>query len=63
VRDITAARIHALPALYHGTARLPTLADPGYKGAGIGIYVPVRQLPGGHQPGTGTRTHNALQPA
>ncbi len=42
--DITAARIHALPALYKAAADgLPTLADKGYIGAGIGIHVPVRR--------------------
>jgi hypothetical protein len=42
--DITAARIHALPALYKAAAEgLPTLADKGYTGAGIGIHVPVRR--------------------
>ena len=41
VHDITAARLHALPALYHAAAHgLPTLADPGYDGAGIGIHIP-----------------------
>ena len=44
VHDITAARIHALPALYLAAAAdLPTLADPGYDGAGIGILIPVKQ--------------------
>jgi hypothetical protein len=39
--DITAARAHALPALYPAAARgLPTLTDKGYVGAGIGIHVP-----------------------
>lgn len=41
--DLTAARIHALGALYpaarHG---LPTLADKGYTGAGIGIQIPLK---------------------
>ncbi|MEV4250449.1 transposase family protein [Streptosporangium canum] len=42
--DITAARIHALPALYKVAADgLPTLADKGYIGAGIGIRIPVRR--------------------
>ncbi|MEU4303470.1 transposase family protein [Kitasatospora aureofaciens] len=42
--DITAARIHALPALYKAAAEgLPTLADKGYIGAGIGIRIPVRR--------------------
>jgi len=35
---ITAARSHALPALYKAAADgLPTLADKGYIGAGVGI--------------------------
>lgn len=41
--DITAAREHALPALYPAAAAgLPTLADKGYTGAGIGIKVPTK---------------------
>ena len=40
VHDITAARAHALPALYRAAAPgMPTLADGGYEGAGIGICV------------------------
>lgn len=39
---ITAARTHALPALYPAAARgLPALTDKGYVGAGIGIRVPL----------------------
>jgi hypothetical protein len=61
VHDITAARIHALPALYWAaTADLPTLADPGYDGAGIGIHIPVKQPPGGRELDIGTRTRNAV---
>lgn len=41
--DITAARSHVLPALYRAASRgLPTLADKGYTGAGIGIHTPVK---------------------
>lgn len=41
--DITAARAHALPALYPAAAAgLPTLTDKGYTGAGIGIMVPLK---------------------
>lgn len=41
--DITAARAHALPALYPAAANgMATLADKGYTGAGIGIHVPLR---------------------
>jgi len=62
VHDITAARIHALPALYRAAAiGLPALADPGYEGAGIGIKIPVRQPPDGRELDLGNRTRNALQ--
>jgi hypothetical protein len=62
VHDITAARAHALPALYQAAAAgLPTLADPGYEGAGIGILIPVRQPAGGGQLDINTRTRNAIQ--
>ncbi|USQ79730.1 transposase [Ornithinimicrobium faecis] len=41
--DITAARAHALGALYPAAAAgMPTLADKGYTGAGIGIHVPTK---------------------
>lgn len=61
VHDITAARTHALPALYRAAAAgLPTLADPGYDGAGIGIHIPVKQPPGGQELDIDTRTRNAL---
>jgi hypothetical protein len=45
--DITVARIHALLALYKAAADgLPTLADKGYIGAGIGVLIPVRRPKG-----------------
>jgi len=41
--DITAARLHALGALYPAAVMgLPTLTDKGYAGAGIGIHIPVK---------------------
>lgn len=41
--DITAARAHVLPALYPAAAAgLPTLADKGYLGAGIGVHVATK---------------------
>jgi DDE superfamily endonuclease len=62
VHDLTAARVHAFPALYPAAATgLPTLADPGYEGAGIGILIPVRQPPGGRELDINTRTRNAIQ--
>jgi hypothetical protein len=55
--DITAARIHALPALYPAAAAgLPVLTDKGYAGAGIGIQVPIK----GHKLCPDNRTHNKL---
>ena len=62
VHDITAARAHALPALYRAAATgLPALADPGYDGAGIGIHMPVKQPPDGRNLDISTRTRNAIQ--
>ena len=62
VHDITAARIHALPALYRAAALgLPALADPGYQGAGIGIKIPAKQPEDGRELDLGNRTTNALQ--
>jgi len=62
VHDLAAARAHALPALYHAAATgLPTLADPGYDGAGIGIHMPVKQPADGRDLDIDTRTRNALQ--
>jgi hypothetical protein len=61
VHDITAARTHALPALYHAAADLPALADLGYDGAGAGIYIPVKQPTDGRELDINTRTRNAIQ--
>ena len=63
MHDITAARTHALPALYHAaaTADLPTLADLGYDGAGLGVHIPVKQPTGGQELDINTRTRNAIQ--
>jgi hypothetical protein len=61
MHDITAARRHALPALYFAAAHgLPALADPGYDGAGIGICIPVKQPADGRDLDINTRTRNAL---
>ena len=57
VHDITAARVHALPALYRAAALgMPSLADSGYEGAGIGILVPVKNPAGNQELDIGTRT-------
>ena len=55
--DLTAARAHALPALYPAAARgLPALTDKGYVGAGIGILVPTK----GHNLHHDQQTRNQL---
>ncbi|WP_066059629.1 IS5/IS1182 family transposase [Gulosibacter bifidus] len=55
--DITAARTHAFPLLYPAAAKgLPTLADKGYAGAGIGIRTPIK----GHNLDRGNRATNRL---
>jgi hypothetical protein len=61
VHDISAARLHALPALYRAAALgMPALADSGYEGAGIGILTPVKNPSGNQEPDIDTRTRNAL---
>ena len=61
VHDITAARWHALPALYRAAALgMPCLADSGYEGAGIGVLIPVKDPPGNQELDAGARTRNAL---
>lgn len=57
VHDLTAARAHALPALYRAASLgLPTVADKGYTGAGIGIHVPLK----GASLAVGNRARNLL---
>lgn len=61
--DITAARQHCLPALYKAAADgLPTLADSGYQGAGLGIHHPFKKPHGTSHPDlhVNTRTYNTL---
>lgn len=61
VHDLTAARTHVLGALYAAAADdLPTLADLGYEGAGIGVFIPVKHPSGGQALDADTRTYNAL---
>ena len=61
VHDLAAAREHALGALYAAAARgLPTLADPAYHGAGIGVHTPVKQPADGRRLAVDNRTYNAL---
>lgn len=55
--DITAARAHALPALYPAAAAgLATVTDKGYVGAGLGIQVPTK----GSDLAIDNRTRNLL---
>jgi hypothetical protein len=61
VHDLTAAREHALAALYAAAAcGLPTLADGGYDGAGIGVHTPIKQPADGQRLDADNRTYNAL---
>lgn len=62
VHDLTAARAHVLGALYAAAAQgLPTLADGGYEGAGIGVLTPIRNPTDGQNLSIGNRTYNRLQ--
>jgi len=59
--DMTAAREHVLGALYAAAAKgLPTLADPGYEGAGQGVHTPVKQPADKSELDLNTRTRNML---
>lgn len=61
--DITAAREHCLPLLYQAAADgLPTLADSGCQGAGIGVHHPFKKPPGSShlRLHADTQTYNAL---
>jgi hypothetical protein len=61
VHGIAAAREHALPLLYRAAASgMPTLADGGYEGAGIGIHVPVKNPGGNQRLDPDTKTRNSL---
>lgn len=62
VHDITAAREHALGPCYAAASQLglPTLADPGYEGAGAGVHTPVKQPTDGGDLDVDTRTYNML---
>ena len=61
VHDITASRVHALPALYRAAAlAMPTLADSGYEGAGIGIHVPVKSPAGSQELAPDNQARNSL---
>jgi hypothetical protein len=60
--DITAARAHVLAALYWAASQLnlPTLADGGYDGTGIGVHTPIRQPANGNTLAVDHQAYNAL---
>lgn len=60
--DITCAREHAFGALYAAASQLnlPTLADPGYEGACLGVHTPIKQPTDGRALDVDTRTYNLL---
>ena len=59
--DITAARLHALPALYWAvSAGLAVLADAGYDGAGPAIHIPAKARRNHPPLSINARTRNML---
>ena len=62
VHDLTVARDHVLGALYWAASHLdlPTLADGGYDGSGIGVHTPIKQPAGDQVLDVDNRTYNAL---
>jgi DDE superfamily endonuclease len=62
IHDLTVAREHVLGALYWVASHLdlPTLADSGYEGAGVGVHTPIKQPAGGQVLDLDNRTYNAL---
>ena len=58
---IRTARANVLGALYAAAAAgLPTLADGGYDGAGIGVHTPIKQPVGNQILSPDNRTYNQL---
>ncbi len=57
---LAAARQNVLGVLRPFLPSLPVLADPGYEGAGHGVYVPVKTPAGVREPDISTRARNAL---
>ena len=61
VHDLTAAREHAPGALCAAAGPgMPTLAYPGYEGAGTGVHTPVKQPADRSELDINTRTRNTL---
>ncbi|MGH9252840.1 MAG: transposase family protein [Acidimicrobiales bacterium] len=59
--DLTCARDHALGSLYWAASQLglPTLADAGYDGTGIGVHTPIKR-PANATLGVDNRAYNQL---
>lgn len=62
MHDLTVAREHVLGALYWAASHLdlPTLADGGYDGAGIGVHTPYKQPASDQILHVDNRTYNTL---
>jgi hypothetical protein len=60
VHDLAAARENVLAVLRPFLDVMPALADPGYEGAGHGVYVPVKKPAGVKELDINNRTRNAL---
>lgn len=63
LHDLTCTQRHDLDAALYWAAsqlQLPTLADAGYHGTGIGIHTPSKQPADGNQLSIDNRTRNAL---
>jgi hypothetical protein len=60
VQDLKAARRLVPEIIRPYLNHMPLLADPGYQGAGHGIFTPVKQPADGSELDTDTRTYNAL---
>ena len=61
VHDCTAAHEHVLPTVYAAAAHgIPTLADAGYSGTGIGVHTPIKHPAGNQVLDPDNHTYNAL---
>lgn len=60
VHDINAAGRFVLAAVRPYLEDMPILADPGYQGAGHGVYTPVKKPRDGSELDIDTRTYNQL---
>jgi hypothetical protein len=60
VQDLKAARQQVLTIIRPYLKDMPLLADPGYQGAGHGVFTPVKQPADKSELDIDTRTYNAL---